>query len=161
MFIFNLFGPVLKYRLEVFDYCNKNIRDYVIIMTDKKSYKHYKDFHDKYEFVFIEDVKDRHELSLKYELIPSHFENEKEHIKNLVSFYRNKNTNYPYDINRFCMYFMAERGINNYCIIDSDTTIINDVEKVENFFNSIPYCSTYAPFYSFEISQPILKLISK
>ena len=55
MFVFNLFGPALKYRLDVFDRCNPDISDYVIIMTDRKSYPFYKDYHHKYEFFFIDD----------------------------------------------------------------------------------------------------------
>lgn len=152
MFIFNLFGPALKYRLDVFDYCSPNIKDYVIIMTDKKSYPFYKDYHSKYEFVFIDDI-ERNELSLKCELLPSHFNTEEDHLKNLTSFYSENNANYPYDINRFCFEFMIKKGITNFCIIDSDTSVVNDRNKIKEFFDSIPKGSTYAPFYIYEQTE--------
>lgn len=156
MFIFNLFGPALKYRLDVFDHCNPDVSSFVIIMTDKKSYPFYKEYHNKYEFVFIDDIQ-RDTLSLKYELVPSHFNTEEEHIKNLVSFYKDNRTNYPYDINRFCFEFMIQKGITNFCIIDSDTSIVNNKNKVKEFFDSIPKGSTYAPFYMYEQTEILQK----
>ena len=152
MFVFNLFGPALKYRLDVFDRCNPDISDYVIIMTDRKSYPFYKDYHHKYEFFFIDDVV-RDNISLKYELIPSDFIDEQDHIKNLKSFYEENKTNYPYDINRFCFHIMIEKGITNFCIIDSDTSVVNDRNKVKQFFDSVPKGSIYAPFYMYEHTE--------
>jgi len=152
MFAFNLFGPALKYRLDVFDHCSGKTSDYVMILTDKESYKFYKDYHHKYKFVFVEDVENRSEISINHEILPNVFKDESDQIKNLKGFYESKDAAFPFEIQRYIMYYMMKENINNYCIVDCDTILVNDKDRVKRFFDSIPVRSVYAPHYGWETS---------
>lgn len=153
MFAFNIYGPALKYRLDImYDAC-PNVADKILIMTDKKSYPFYKDYHNIYEFVMVEDYKNQYAFSVEHELLPNVFTDEKDHIKNMKKFYNDKNKNYFYDVHRFIMPVMLDRNITKFFIIDSDVILINDKEKIEQFFHEMPEKSLFASFLGFDITS--------
>lgn len=146
MFAMNVFGPVYKYRLDLLKNSSYEIRDKVNILTDKISYNSfYQEFHDDYNFIMIEDLKNKYELSEKYEIIPNIFTDEEHQFRTLEDFYKEKNNYFPFDIHRFIFPYFLERGIKKFIIIESDMMIINNHELIDLFFETLPEKSIFAP----------------
>jgi hypothetical protein len=146
MIALNVFGPALKYRLDLLKKSSYNVRDYVHILTDKISYeKFYSEFHNDYTFVFVEDYMSQYELSVKHEIIPNGFSNEEDHFVNSSSFYKEKNNFFSFDIHRFIFPYFISKGIKKFAIVDSDLILTNKVEVVDEFFKSLPKKTFFAP----------------
>jgi hypothetical protein len=159
MFALNVFGPALKYRLDLLKYSSYDIRHLLVILTDKISYeKFYKEFHDDYTFIFVEDYMSKYPLSLKHELIPNVFESEEEHFTKLNEFYQSKNSWYSYDLHRFVFPYFLEKGIKKFVILDSDIILKNDINLINKFFNDFPEKSLFGPSMGTEHSLDVKNL---
>ncbi len=150
-FIVFLTGPIVKYRLDImYDAC-PNARDHLIFLTTKDSYDFYKDYHDFFNFMFLDDLRTDFPLSHKYEIFPDHTSPEFSTIegfaKNIKSFYtHSRRTFFPYEAHRFILPYLAKHNILNFAIIDSDFILSNDFERLEEFFKRIPPGFCYHPF---------------
>lgn len=129
------------YRLDLIKKSSPNIiKDYLIIFTDRYSYNLYveKNYHHDFNFVIIDDIRNKFPISLEYERILE-LPTEEEYFKNLHTFYSGDNKKlYPYDIHRFILPYLAEHNILNFAIIDSDVILNNDVDFIKKYFESIP-----------------------
>lgn len=151
----NVFGPVYKYRLDILRNSSYEIRNKLFILTDKISYDlFYKDFHNDYNFVMIEDLKDKYELSQEHELIPNVFSDESDQFARLESYYRDKGKLYVYDLHRYIFPFFIEKNIKKFFIIDSDLILRNDEKMIETFFETLPEKSIFAPNMGFDHDLP-------
>jgi hypothetical protein len=129
-------GFFYKYRLDILAKTCPNIKDFIIILTDKWSYKFYEEYHNHFYFVIMDTY--RNDFSVKYELIPP-FDNECEFITKIKSFYSVEEKKlYPYDIHRFIFPFLIEQNILNFVIVDSDFIMKNNFSTIEEYFNLIP-----------------------
>jgi len=156
MIALNVFGPALKYRLDLLKDSSYNVKDKVHILTDRVSYeKFYSDFHKEYTFVFVEDYMSEYELSLKHEIIPNVFENEEDHFVNSNSFYKKNNNFFSFDIHRFILPYFISKGIKKLVIIDSDLILSNKVEKIDKFFESQPEKMFYAPGMGYDYTLDV------
>ena len=146
MIALNVFGPALKYRLDLLKDSSYDVRDKVHILTDRVSYeKFYYDFHDDYTWVFVEDYMSEYELSLKHEIIPNVFKDEEDHFVNSNSFYKENNNFFSFDIHRFIFPYFISKGIKKFTIIDSDLILSNKVSVIDEFFKSLPEKTFFAP----------------
>lgn len=146
MIIMSVFGPALKYRLDILKYSSYDVREYVHILTDRVSYENfYQDFHNDYTFVFVEDFMSKHELSIKHEIIPNHFKDEKEHFEMLYPFFKEKNNWFSFDIHRFALPYFLSKGIKKFVIIDSDLIVSNNIDIVNEFFDTQNDKTFYGP----------------
>lgn len=146
MIALNVFGPALKYRLDLLKNSSYDVRKYVHILTDKISYeKFYQDFKNDYNFFFIEDYMSKFYLSLKHEIIPNHFKTEKEHFENSNKWYKDTNNFFSYDIHRFAIPYFLSQGIKKFVIIDSDLILNNDIKIIDEFFDTQSEKTLYAP----------------
>lgn len=146
MIALNVFGPALKYRLDLLKYSSYDVRQYVHILTDKISYeKFYQEFHNDYNFVFVEDYMSKYELSLKHEIIPNVFNDEEDHFENSQSFYEKNNTWFSFDIHRFIFPYFISKGIKKFVIIDSDLILSNNLNTIIEFFDTQPEKIFYSP----------------
>jgi len=147
MFALNVFGPGYRYRLYILkDACPK-AKNLIYVLTDKISYSNfYSDLKDDFNFVFIDEIREKYPLSLKHELIPNHYKNEEDHFTNLESFYLSHKNNYSYDLHRFIFPYFIDKGIKKFFIIDSDCIPTNNLEHINEFFSNIPEKSLFGPF---------------
>ena len=146
MIALNVFGPALKYRLDLLKKSSYNVRDYVHILTDKISYENfYSEFHNDYTFVFVEDYMSQYELSVNHEIIPNVFSDEEDHFVNSGTFYKENNNFFSFDIHRFIFPYFISKGIKKFTIIDSDLILSNKVEVIDEFFKSLPEKTFFAP----------------
>ena len=147
-FVITITGPTMMYRLDLIKKSSPNIiKDYLIIFTDGYSYNLYaaKNYHHDFNFVIIDDIRNKFPISLEYERILE-LPTEEEYFKNLHTFYSNDhNKLYPYDIHRFILPYLAEHNILNFAIIDSDMILNNDVGILKKYFESIPKSYLYMP----------------
>ena len=145
-FIIPITGPLMKYRLDIIKEVSPNIKDYLIIFTDKFSYNLYEEYHDFFNFVLMDDYRNKNSFSLEHELLPP-YTTEEEFIKKFSDFYNDDTgTFYPWEINRFIFPYLIEKNILNFVITQSDFIFQNNPAVMEEFFNSIQqntFCSTY------------------
>jgi hypothetical protein len=146
MIALNVFGPALKYRLDLLKDSSPNIKKYIHVLTDKISYeKFYQDFHNDYTFIFVEDYMNQYELSKIHEVIPNIFIDEEDHFTNSSEYYKSLDNFFSFDIHRFVIPYFISKGIKKFVIADSDMILTDDSEIVELFFNSIPEKSFFSP----------------
>jgi hypothetical protein len=144
-FIIAITGPLLKYRLAILKDACPNAKDYLLFLTDKESYQMYKEYHHFFDFVIMDDYREKYPFSLKYEVFPD-FKTEEEFLKNISTFYGESTGNYyPYSISRFIFPYLMENNILNFSIICSDTILSNDADFLKSFFDSIPVGCCYSP----------------
>lgn len=147
MFALNVFGPGYRYRLDILKDACPNTKHLIYVLTDKISYDNfYSDLKDDFNFVLIEELREKYPQSIKHELIPNHFSSEEDHFTNVEKFYLENNNNYSYDLHRFIFPFFIERGIKKFFIIDSDCIPTNNLEDIDYFFSSIPDKCLFGPF---------------
>jgi hypothetical protein len=138
-------GPLLKYRLDLIREISPNIKDYLIIFTDKFSYGLYKEHHDFFNFVLMDDYRNKDSFSLKYELFPE-YKTEKEFLEKFNSFYSNDTgVFYSWEVHRFIFNYLIENNILNFVITQSDFIFQNDASIIKEFFDTIPQGTFYAP----------------
>lgn len=158
-FVITITGPTMMYRLDLIKKSSPNIiKDYLIIFTDGYSYNLYaaKNYHHDFNFVIIDDIRNKFPISLEYERILE-LPTEEEYFKNLHTFYSGDNKKlYPYDIHRFILPYLAEHNILNFAIIDSDVILNNDVDFIKKYFESIPKSYFYMSLQATE-QQPQLQ----
>lgn len=149
-FIVHLAGPISKYRLDIFNDASPSIKDYFIFFTNKDSYEFYKEYHDSFEFVFIDDLRSDDEISKTFEVFPDPlFKTEGEYYRNLHSFYKNQEhiRYWPHETRRFIFKYLLEHNILNFCIVGNNVIFKNDVNYINNFFAQINPGYLYAPFH--------------
>ena len=147
-FVFQLTGPALKYRLDILAEACPNARHYIVCLTNRDSYDLYKEYHDFFTFVIMDDYRKDHPLSLKNETFPS-YKTEEEFFANVGSFYGSHNSNYySYDIHRFAFPYLIEKEILNFSFTDTDFILNNDPKILQKFFDSVPQGSCYGPWHS-------------
>lgn len=153
-FIIFITGPMVKYRLEIMLDACPNAKDYIIFLTNKESYELYKDFHDIFHFVFLDDYTKDFPISQQYEIFPN-YKTIDEFVKNIPKFYSSEAGHYfPYDAHRFILLYLLENDILNFAIIDSDFILSNDVDRLEQYFQRIPPGFCYLPWGSIESDDP-------
>ena len=135
-------GAPVRYRLEIMKRAFPDLLDYIIIFTTRTSYPMYKDYHDDFEFVFIEDYQDDFSKnSDEFERFPE-FETEEEYFRNIAGF----EGAFSLDISRFIFPYLMENNIYNFIITETDFIFRNDIEALETVFNSVPEGTLYAPW---------------
>jgi hypothetical protein len=150
MFALNVFGPGYRHRLDVLKDACPRVKNLIYVLTDKISYNNfYSDLTEDFNFVFIEDIREKYPLSLQHELIPNDYKNEEDHFTNLESFYVSHNNNYSYDLHRFIFPYFIDKGIKKFFIIDSDCIPTNNLEDINEFFSNIPDKSLFGPFMGY------------
>lgn len=145
--IMQITSPALKYRLEILKNACPKTKDFIIVFTDNNSYPHYKEYHDFFQFVILDDYRKNYPISLTHELL-SNYDSEEEYFKNITKFYGNtSDTYYPYDLHRFIFPYLMEKNILNFVITDSDFILTNDPVLLNNIFNSATSGTLYGPWF--------------
>jgi hypothetical protein len=156
-FIIQLTGPAVKYRLDILAKVCPELRHFLICLTNKESYELYKEYHNFFEFVIMDDYRSEYPISLEYETFPN-YKTEDEFFAKVGTFYGSKtNRFYPYDIHRFIFPYLIENNILNFAISDTDFIVKNDFELLNKFFKSIPEGTMYGPWHGQDSSSLELK----
>ena len=145
-FIMCLTGPAMKYRLELIrETLSEKIRKkWLLIFTDNYSYELYKDLHDDFNFIILDDIRKDYPDTFKYEILLNK-NNVKDYFEEFIKFYNFSGTFceegfsrlYPFKIHRFAFPYLIKNNILNFAIIDSDFNIIDDEEVIEEYFKRI------------------------
>jgi hypothetical protein len=157
-YIIQATGPLLTYRLELLREACPVAKDFLLVLTNQFSYDNFfKDFHDSFTFVIMDDYRKNHPISLEYEIFPE-FMSEEEFLKNIHTFYGNSTGKfYPYDIHRFIFPYLIENKILNFALVDTDFIMVNDFNVLNDFFTHIPSGTVYGPWHGEDISQRPVK----
>lgn len=161
-FIMHFSGPISKYRLDLFIEASPNIKDYVVCFTNRASFNYYKEYHNKLDFVFIDDYRVNEEISNKFELFCDPLlSTEEDYFKNLHFFYKDQNNPryWPFETRRFIFKYLLEKNILNFCILNNNIIFNNEPTVIESFFNNIPPGYLYAPFHGEDAFSSSRKLI--
>jgi hypothetical protein len=147
-YIIQATGPLLTYRLELLREACPVAKDFLLVLTNQFSYDNlFKDFHDSFTFVIMDDYRKNHPISLEYEIFPE-FMSEEEFLKNVHTFYGNSTGKfYPYDIHRFIFPYLIENKILNFALVDADFIMVNDFNVLNDFFTHIPPGTVYGPWH--------------
>lgn len=138
-------GPLVKYRFDIFLNGSPDIKGSLIILTTQFSYEVYKDYHEQFEFIVIDDLRKTLPGSIENELFPQ-FATDEDWIKGVHTVYNRENyTFFPYDLHRVALVYLAERGIFNFNIVDSDMLYQPDLKLHERVFSKIEPGTTYTP----------------
>jgi hypothetical protein len=149
-------GPLVKYRLEILKRVCDKIKDKFIILTDRFSYNIYSDLHNDFNFVILDDLREKYPISIQHEQLLE-APTEKEHIEKLFTFYSKYDYDmprlFPYDIHRFIFLYLIEQNILNFAIVDTDFVVANSPEIIDKFFDNIPSRTIYTLYYGEESNQ--------
>lgn len=130
-------GPLAKYRFDIFLNGSPNIAKHLIIFCTEFSYNLYEKYHDKFEFVVIDDIRSKYPISIKEEFLPE-YKSEEEWLSNINSFYgSNSKRFFPYETHRFILLWLAKRNILSFCIVDNDMLYQPDLSLHEKAFSNI------------------------
>ena len=94
-FIIPITGPLMKYRLEIIKEVSPNVIKHMIIFTDEFSYNLYKDYHDVFNFVIMDDYRNKDKFSIDNEHLLN-CDTEEEYLSKFNDFYNHDN---QYDLN--------------------------------------------------------------
>ena len=156
-YIIQVTGPIVKYRLDILAKVCPEARHFLLVLTNKFSYDLYKEYHDFYEFVIMDDYRKDHPISLEFEQFPE-YKTEEEFFEKIDTFYGNHlGRFYPYDIQRFIFPYLIENEILNFSFIDSDFILVNDFDLLNEYFTKVPAGSCYGPWHGEDGSQLELK----
>lgn len=156
-FIIQLTGPVLKYRLQILKTVCPEIRHFLLCLTNKDSYDLYEEYHDFFQFIIMDDYRSEHPISLKTELFPN-FRTEKEYFEKIRHFYGNETrVYYSYDIHRFIYPYLIEHKILNFSFTDTDFIMINDFDRLNDFFDNVAVGTCYGPWHGEDMSAVGIK----
>lgn len=145
VFVITLTGPLLKYRLDILRRVCPSVREYIIIFTDKFSYDLYHAHHDFFNFVIMDEYRNKSQFSIDHEILTEHT-TEEEFLDDFSSVYnRDNGIYYPWEIHRFALDYLAENNILNFVLTQSDYIIRDDISLIREFFDSIPQGLIYAP----------------
>lgn len=157
-FIIQLTGPFLKYRLDILAEACPEARHFLLCLTNKESYELYKEYHDFFQFIIMDDYRKDHPISLKHELFPN-YKTEEEFCEKINSFYGKETGKfYSYDIHRFIFPYLIENNILNFAITDTDFILANDFNLLDRFFENVPEKSCYGPWFGEDLRDKELKL---
>ena len=145
-FIIPITGPLMKYRLEIIKEVSPNVIKHIIIFTDKFSYNLYKDYHDVFNFVIMDDYRNKDKFSIDNEHLLN-CDTEEEYLSKFNDFYNHeKGIYYPWEIHRFIFEYLMENNITNFVITQTDFIFYDNSDMMEEFFKSVPKGSLYMPF---------------
>jgi hypothetical protein len=138
------FGTQMRYRFDLLlKSCPSITKDYIIIFTTKYYYDLYKDYHNDFEFVAIDDLRKDNAVSLQNELCIE-APNDDEYFKKYSDFYQFNVTAVPFYLQRYILKYFAEHNILNFMICDTDMVIKNNVDAIKDLFNNIAKGTVYA-----------------
>jgi len=144
-FVIPITGPLMKYRLEIIKEVSKSVIKHMIIFTDKYSYNLYKDYHNIFDFVIMDDYRNKDKFSIENELLLN-CDTEEEYLKKFNEFYGDKTgVYYPWELHRFVFEYLMENNITNFVITQTDFIFYDDSDMMIEFFNTIPKGSLYTP----------------
>jgi hypothetical protein len=139
-------GPAMKYRLEVIKgtLSEKIRKKWLLIFTDNYSYDLYKDLHNDFDFIILDDIRKDYPDTFKYECLLNK-NNVKDYFEEFVKFYNLSGTLceegfrrlYPFEIHRFAFPYLIKNNILNFIIVCSDFSITNDEQVIEEYFKRI------------------------
>jgi hypothetical protein len=157
-FIIQLTGPAVKYRLDILAKVCPEARHFLLCLTNKFSYPLYKEYHDFFTFIIMDDYRKDYPISLQEEIFPE-FTTEEEYYSNIKSFYGyNTGKYYPYDIHRFIFPYLIENNILNFSFTDTDFILNNDIDVLNGFFENIQPGTLYGPWHGEDASSPQIKM---
>jgi hypothetical protein len=152
-YIIQVTGPLVKYRLDILAKVCPEARHFLLVLTNKFSYNLYKEYHDFFEFIIMDDYRENHPASLEHEIFPE-YETEEIFLENIKTFYGNSTGKfYSYDIQRFIFPYLIENNILNFSFIDSDFILINDFNVLNEYFTKIPSGTCYGPWHGEDMSN--------
>lgn len=138
------FGTPMKYRFDLLlKSCSDVVKNYIVIFTTKYYFELYKDYHDLFTFVIIDDLRKDNLVSLQNEICMETSTDEEFFFK-FNQFYSINKIQVPLFLNRYILKYFSEKNILNFVIVDTDIVIRNDIECIKDFFNNIPVGSVYA-----------------
>jgi hypothetical protein len=156
-FIIQLTGPAVKYRLDILAKVCPEARHFLLCLTNKFSYPLYKEYHDFFTFIIMDDYRKDYPVSLEKEIFPE-FKTEEEYFSKIKSFYGSESgVFYPYDISRFIFPYLLENNILNFAITDTDFILDNNPEVLNKFFENIEPGTLYGPWHGEDSSSPPIK----
>lgn len=139
-------GPIQKYRLDIIKECLSNVLDLVIIFTDKFSHNLYHEYHDVFNFVIIDDYRDKFKFSVDHEVF-FNVDSDSEYLANVREFYSvSQDRLYSYDIHRFAFLYLLNEGVTSFALIDSDVILQNNQTVHTDFSDDLPDGCFHAPF---------------
>jgi hypothetical protein len=156
-FLMQTIGINIKYRLDLIRRSYPKAKDYIICLTTRESYEMYKDHHDFFTFLIIDDYRKDYPISLEHETFPS-YKTETEFFREIKSFYGHSTGKFfSYDIHRFTFPYLIENGILNFAFIDTDFVLNEDPKLIEEFFERVPEKACYAPWFGEDLQSKELK----
>jgi hypothetical protein len=139
-------GPVQRYRLDIIKECFPDVLNSVIIFTDKFSYDLYRQYHDVFNFVIIDDYRNQFKFSVDNEVF-FNAKSDSEYFAGVREFYSvSHNRLYSYDIHRFAFLYLLNEGITSFALIDSDVILQNNPAAHASFNDNLPDGCFHAPF---------------
>lgn len=152
-FIITITGPAMTYRLDLIKRASPSIiKEFIIIFTNSYSYELYKDYHDDFNFVIMDEIRNKYSNCLDKEVFMDS-SNQEHFFKNLVNFYSPESgLLYPYDAQRFILPYLADNNILNFALIDSDLFLKDDAELIKLAFSSINPKSMYNTWFDTNIN---------
>jgi len=155
--IIHLTGPAIKYRLDILKWACPEARHFLLCLTNKDSYDLYKEHHDFFKFVIMDDYRKDHPISLEKEIFPN-YKTEEEYFSNIGSFYNKaKNNFYSYDIHRFILPYLIENNILNFSFTDTDFILNDNPNVINTFFDNIKPGTCYGPWFDEDIQHIEIK----
>lgn len=142
-FVIPITGPLLTYRLKIIERTSPEIIDFILFVTDGDSYKHYKDFHDVFKFIIIDEYRDDFSLENEFILNADTEEQFLDEFKNTYN-HTPQGLCYPWEFHRFIFKYLAQENILNFAITQTDYIFRNDKSLVIDFFNNIEAGTLYA-----------------
>lgn len=153
-FIMVITGPAMVYRLDLIKRAYPSIiKEYVIIFTNSYSYSLYKDYHDDFNFVIIDQYRQKYSKVTDKEVF---FESptQEHYFENVANFYSEESgLLYPYEAQRFVLPYLAENNILNFVIVDSDFILNDNPEMMDFIFNRLPNKSMSNAWFSLDANS--------
>jgi len=155
------FGTHMRYRFDLLlKSCPSITKAYIVIFTTQYYYDLYKDYHDHFEFVAIDDLRKDDVVSLNNEVcleVPT----DQEYFLRHRKFYNIVERQYPFFLQRYVFKHFANRNILNFVVCDTDMVIRNNHNCIADFFDNIPSGTVYGwEQGKFEKSSELAGLVS-
>lgn len=156
-------GPLVKYRFDILlNGCPNLVKDHLVVMTDDYSRTLYKDYEESFKFISLNEL--RHDFAFSKINEPILEKSDPGEYASSLSRYYNVHTGcgrlWSYDLQRFILRYMAREGILNFALIDTDFIVNDNVDVIQNYFNSIEPGTIYTLFYdSFDTNNMFRKCV--
>lgn len=150
-----MIGPLMNYRLKslIFATPPDILKNDLVIFTDRFSYDLYADYHDKFNFVILDDIRKNFPISLEYEKTLD-IEDEAEYSVELFNFYSMEQKRlFPFDIHRFILLYFIEQNILNFVIICSESILTEDPFISKQYFKNIPPKTVYGQWFGDDVNM--------